>query len=83
MLNLNLLISLFQTLICKTCGTLLGPIADIVKHDNDAISKQAATCRLCHDKASIENLQIPYIFKFLVTQLSSVNINVKMNFSSY
>lgn len=70
-----------QTLICKTCGTLLGPMARIIKHDNDAVQRKAATCRLCKDKAVIEHLQIPYIFKYLVIQLSSVNINVKMNFT--
>lgn len=57
-------------------------MAHIIKHDNDAVSKKPATCRLCKDKAVIEHLQIPYIFKYLVTQLSSVNINVKMNFTS-
>lgn len=55
---------------------------DIVKSDNNSISKTLATCRLCKDKAVIEYLQIPYIFKYLVLQLSSVNINVKLNFEA-
>lgn len=71
-----------QTIICRSCGTLLGPVADIVKQDNEAIKRSAATCRLCKDKAAIENIQIPYIFKYLVAQLSSVNINVKLNCTS-
>lgn len=73
----------FQTIICKTCGTLVGPVAEISKQDNHAISRSATTCRLCKDKAVIEHIQIPYIFKYLVAQLSSVNINVKMNFSTF
>lgn len=72
----------FQTIICKTCGTLVGPVAEIYKQDNHAVNRTAATCRLCKDKAVIEHIQIPYIFKYLVAQLSSCNINVKMNFSS-
>lgn len=56
---------------------------EIIKHDNDAVSRSSAACKLCKDKGCIENLQIPYIFKFLVAQLSSVNINVKLNFNQY
>lgn len=73
----------FQALVCKSCGTLIGAMDEIIRHDNDnSISKTAATCCLCKNKAIIEHIEIPYIFKFLVLQLSAVKINVQMNFES-
>lgn len=63
-----------QTLACVTCGSLLGPEL-IVKSDNDD-----AKCRLCGGEDSISEIEIPYIFKFLVTQLASCNINIKLKF---
>lgn len=72
-----------QTIICKNCGTLLGPIDQIKKRTNkDVLNTVPANCRLCGDGSGIGYIEIPYIFKFLVTQLSSMNINVKLNFES-
>jgi DNA-directed RNA polymerase I subunit RPA2 len=39
------------------------------------------TCRLCGNGDNIAAVEIPYVFKFLVTQLSSMNINVKLNYN--
>ncbi|XP_047526041.1 DNA-directed RNA polymerase I subunit RPA2 [Pieris napi] len=59
-----------QALLCTKCGTLLGPIA-VTGGSKD-------TCRLCK-QGHLVSIAIPYIFKFFVTQLASVNINVKIN----
>ncbi|XP_041985440.1 DNA-directed RNA polymerase I subunit RPA2 isoform X2 [Aricia agestis] len=59
-----------EVIICTKCGTLLGPIVGKVS------TKE--TCRLCGDGA-LAPMSLPYIFKFFVTQLASVNINVKIN----
>lgn len=37
-------------------------------------------CRLCGDKGLLGEVDIPYIFRYLVTQLTSCNINVKIDF---
>ncbi|XP_067211558.1 DNA-directed RNA polymerase I subunit RPA2 isoform X2 [Linepithema humile] len=64
------------TLACVTCGSLLSPELIVKgKSDNDD-----AKCRLCGKEDSISEVEIPYIFKFLVTQLASCNINVKLKF---
>ncbi|XP_039760657.1 DNA-directed RNA polymerase I subunit RPA2 [Pararge aegeria] len=60
-----------EAIICTKCGTLLGPIAGNTDGDKD-------TCRLCGD-GDLHSISIPFIFKFFVTQLASVNINVKIN----
>ena len=36
------------------------------------------TCRLCGSDDDISEIEIPYIFKFLIAQLASCNINVKL-----
>ncbi|KAI8429797.1 hypothetical protein MSG28_000328, partial [Choristoneura fumiferana] len=58
-------------IMCAKCGTLLGPIV------GDAAGSKE-TCRLCGE-GDLVSVAIPYIFKFFVTQLASVNINVKIN----
>lgn len=35
-------------------------------------------CKLCDDNSQVEEIEIPYIYRFLLTQLASVNINLKM-----
>ncbi|XP_064213291.1 DNA-directed RNA polymerase I subunit RPA2 [Tribolium castaneum] len=65
--------------ICTSCGTLLGPVTVITRvaeKANQSTCKE--TCRLCGHGRDISEIQIPYIFKFFVTQMASCNINVKM-----
>nr|CAH7736074.1 unnamed protein product [Callosobruchus chinensis] len=66
--------------ICSSCGTLLGPITVIKRMDDRRNrSETEEYCRLCQSSNNISQIQIPYIFKFFVTQLASCNINVKIN----
>ncbi|XP_072933735.1 DNA-directed RNA polymerase I subunit RPA2 [Epargyreus clarus] len=62
-----------EAILCSKCGTLLGPIA--------AGSESGEGCRLCGGGTRLR-VSIPYIFKFFVTQLASVNINVRINCSN-
>ncbi|XP_026322835.1 DNA-directed RNA polymerase I subunit RPA2 [Hyposmocoma kahamanoa] len=62
-----------EAIICTKCGTLLGPITG----KTEGITE---TCRLCRE-GDLVCIAIPYIFKFFVTQLAAVNINVKINCS--
>lgn len=57
----------------------MGPISGAIQFTSDQkVARSKPTCRLCKDESDIGVVEIPYIFKFLVTQLSSVNINVKL-----
>lgn len=42
------------------------------------LTESKESCRLCGSGDHVSQIQIPYIFKFLVTQLASCNINVKV-----
>ncbi|XP_013141765.1 PREDICTED: DNA-directed RNA polymerase I subunit RPA2 [Papilio polytes] len=60
-----------EAVICTKCGTLLGPVLSKGDSNNDS-------CRLC-GQGKFASVYIPYIFKFFVTQLAAVNINVRIN----
>lgn len=51
-------------------------ITKIGDKSNAVDSKE--TCRLCDNGDAIAEIQVPYIFKFFITQLASCNINVKI-----
>uniref|UniRef100_A0A182JFS2 DNA-directed RNA polymerase subunit beta n=1 Tax=Anopheles atroparvus TaxID=41427 RepID=A0A182JFS2_ANOAO len=73
-----------MSLVCRRCGTLLGPIDSITRRltsNLNEFQQSPATCRLCQDDKDIGHVEIPYVFKFLVSQLSAMNINVKLQFS--
>lgn len=67
------------TLVCQKCGTLLGPIMEMALNASGLGNK--SRCRLCGDDESVREIDIPYIFRYLVTQLTSCNINVKLSFA--
>ncbi|CAG9865194.1 unnamed protein product [Phyllotreta striolata] len=65
--------------VCTSCGTILGPITTVTRFaDKPQHCETKETCRLCNDDQHISRIQIPYIFKFFVTQLASCNINIKI-----
>ncbi|XP_076280843.1 RNA polymerase I subunit Rpl135 [Lasioglossum baleicum] len=67
------------TLVCQKCGTLLGPVMETTLSASGFGNK--SRCRLCGDDESVREVDIPYIFRYLVTQLTSCNINVKLSFA--
>uniref|UniRef100_A0A182MM49 DNA-directed RNA polymerase subunit beta n=1 Tax=Anopheles culicifacies TaxID=139723 RepID=A0A182MM49_9DIPT len=72
------------TLVCRRCGTLIGPMDSVTRRlavNSNELQHIPATCRLCEDDTEIGHVEIPYIFKFLVSQLSAMNINVKLELS--
>ncbi|KAI4456625.1 dna-directed rna polymerase i subunit 2 [Holotrichia oblita] len=65
--------------ICTKCNSLLGPVTVVTRMaDNRNLTETRETCRLCGSGDNVSLIQIPYIFKFLITQLASCNINVKI-----
>lgn len=58
---------------------MLGPLIDVrIKADKPVLSETREMCRLCGNGDNVSEIEVPYIFKFLVTQLASCNINVKL-----
>lgn len=63
--------------ICTKCGSLIS-ILNGRGSSSSGIGNQI-TCLICGKSNHIENVQIPYVLKYLVAELSSVNIGVKFN----
>lgn len=70
-----------STLICNKCGTLIGPMRRIVKRSNTGLTATPSTCKLCHDSTNIGFIEVPFAFKYLVTELASININANFKLS--
>ncbi|XP_034256310.1 DNA-directed RNA polymerase I subunit RPA2 [Thrips palmi] len=64
--------------VCRICGTLLGPYFGL---SDAAASGRVLRCRLCEDKGDVATVEIPHIYKYLVAQMVSMNINLKMELS--
>ncbi|XP_011302385.1 DNA-directed RNA polymerase I subunit RPA2 [Fopius arisanus] len=65
--------------ICRKCGTLAGPVIELVRSTKSALGSRRR-CNLCKDDEGLGEIDIPYIFKYLVSQLVSCNITIKMTF---
>ncbi|KAI8125983.1 DNA-directed RNA polymerase I subunit RPA2 [Lucilia cuprina] len=68
-----------HSLVCNKCGSILAPMKKIVKRSQNTgkLHSVPDTCRLCGDGSGVGYIEIPYSFKYLVTELSSVNINAR------
>lgn len=62
--------------ICRVCGTLLGPCFSL--SPSDPSQGRHMRCRLCDEKGDVVTVEIPHIYKYLVAQMASMNINLKM-----
>jgi len=61
--------------VCRDCGSILSPTLTFDSQSNSS----HLMCRLCDSKKSIEHISVPYVFRFLVAELASVNINVALS----
>ncbi|XP_047106984.1 DNA-directed RNA polymerase I subunit RPA2 isoform X1 [Schistocerca piceifrons] len=66
-----------KTLICKKCGNILSPLY-ILNRKQDH-HESVIQCRMCKDSSAVQEIEIPYIYRYLVAQLASVNINLKLD----
>jgi len=64
-------------LLCKTCGSILSPV--IRAHYRGSQYEQRVSCKVCQEKGNVEEVEMPYIFRYLVAQLASVNIKIKID----
>nr|CAD7596147.1 unnamed protein product [Timema genevievae] len=64
-------------LICRSCGNLLSPLQ--LPSKQDKTQPGLCVCRLCEDKGEVVEIEIPYIFRYLVAQFASVNIKLQLD----
>jgi len=63
--------------LCKTCGSILSPV--VRAQHRGGQYEQEVSCKMCREKGMVEEVQMPYIFRYLVAQLASVNIKIKID----
>lgn len=64
-------------LLCKTCGSILSPVVRAQRRGGHY--EQEISCKVCQEKGKVEEVEMPYIFRYLVAQLASVNIKIKID----
>ncbi|XP_069682789.1 DNA-directed RNA polymerase I subunit RPA2 [Periplaneta americana] len=64
-------------LICRTCGSILSPI-QIAKRRGGHY-EYLIKCQVCEEKGKVEEIELPYIFRFLVAELASAGIKIKID----
>jgi DNA-directed RNA polymerase I subunit RPA2 len=67
-----------QCHVCKRCGSILSPmqvpmVKTIVPNRGEQI-----TCKTCDSKNHIEIIAIPYVFRYLCTELVSMNVKLSI-----
>jgi DNA-directed RNA polymerase I subunit RPA2 len=64
-------------MLCQTCGNILTPVVIVQRHGDQY--EQEVYCKVCQEKGKVEEVEMPYIFRYLVAQLASVNIKIKID----
>lgn len=65
-------------LACNKCGSILAPIKKVYKKTEKGIENAPESCRLCGDGKGVGCVELPFSYRYLVSELSSVNINAKL-----
>lgn len=62
-----------QTFVCRLCGSILAPISTA---PTSVSGRRQVTCKSCETSKGIEVIPIPYVFRYLVTELLAMNIKL-------
>ncbi|XP_055839825.1 DNA-directed RNA polymerase I subunit RPA2 [Episyrphus balteatus] len=66
-----------NALVCDKCGSILAPMKRVSKKAENGLEVSPETCRLCGDGKGVGNIELPFSYKYLVSELTSVNINAR------
>jgi len=64
-----------KTHCCKLCGSIVSPITTST---TSVSSKKVVTCRSCETSKGIELIAVPYVFRYLTSELISMNIRLNL-----
>lgn len=80
LLIIEMIIELFQAFFCRRCKTLVGPTVIMEKSsDGHNVKRNVTICKLCNSSNKIQEIGIPYIFRYLSAELASVSISLKFS----
>lgn len=72
-----------QTHICRPCGSILSPISEtnfsLSPGFNNVCSGVTTRCHLCGRSDAIEVIAVPFVFRYLLAELTAMNIEIRMH----
>jgi DNA-directed RNA polymerase I subunit RPA2 len=71
-----------QAHLCRPCGSILSPISEVNYSSTSGISfsgNRSTRCHLCGRSDAIEIIAVPFVFRYLLAELTSMNIEVRMH----
>ena len=74
--DIILTLCFYQAHVCRLCGSLVSPIC--TKIVSTLANKRTFECRTCGTAEGIELVAIPYVFRYLTTELMSLGIRLTL-----
>lgn len=69
----------FQMDVCRVCGSFLPPLSTMKMGRNGSYySSNILKCNVCEDGGKMEEIMIPSVYKYLIAELGSVNLSIKL-----
>eukprot|EP01134_Creolimax_fragrantissima_P002099 CFRG2099T1 len=62
--------------LCKLCGSILSPMVD---HGDKSIKHKTVTCRVCETGRGVETVSVPYVFRYLVSEMYAMNMRLTLD----
>ena len=64
---------------CKKCGSILSPLQTPRNSESSLPSRgESVICQLCGSTDGISIIAIPYVFRYLCTELVAMNVKLKL-----
>jgi DNA-directed RNA polymerase I subunit RPA2 len=65
-----------QSHVCKICGSILSPMT--VNKDGMGGKRDKVECITCGTSEGIDVIAVPYVFRYLCTELTAMNVRLKL-----
>jgi DNA-directed RNA polymerase I subunit RPA2 len=71
-----------QCHVCRACGSILSPLSvPASAGGGHALAGRQLRCQTCPTTTELDVLAIPYVFRYLCTELVAMNIKLKLEVS--
>jgi DNA-directed RNA polymerase I subunit RPA2 len=68
-----------QCHVCKSCGSILSPLqVPRAPHAPIPSRGEKITCKVCDTGSKIDIIAVPYVFRYLCTELVAMNVRLTM-----
>jgi DNA-directed RNA polymerase I subunit RPA2 len=65
--------------VCTRCGSFLS-IMSVAGVEKSVEKRHATVCTICNDGDKIDVIAIPYVFRYLCTELAAMNVKLRLEF---